>query len=97
MLDLSPGTPDHHLVKDYWQSVSPAQAIDGVVPPTLILVGSEDPEVPLSTVDDFCNALARTNSICEVEVYTGQSHGFFNAEPYRSQTNEKALAFMNSL
>ena len=54
MLNLAPGTPDHHLVKDYWEEISPFHHIDSAVPPALILVGSQDPEVPVPTAQAFC-------------------------------------------
>ena len=97
MLDLAPGTPDHHLVKDYWREVSPAHHITAALPPTLILVGSDDPEVPVATVNQFCDNAGEVYARCEVEVYEGQSHGFFNNEPYLTQTNARALAFLKSL
>ena len=97
MLDLAPGTPDHHLVKAYWREVSPAHHVTAALPPTLVLVGSDDPEVPLDTVNAFCANAQAVGARCEVEVYPGQSHGFFNAEPYLAQTNQRALAFLQSL
>lgn len=97
MLDLSPGTPDHHLVKDYWQQVSPYHHIDSAVPPTLMLLGSLDPEVPLPTAQAYCAATQRAGGKCEIAVYEGQSHGFFNHAPYLAQTNQRILQFLRGL
>lgn len=97
MLDLSPGTPDHHLVKDYWQAVSPQHHIKAGTPPSIILVGSEDPEVPVPTAEAFCAAAKAAGSRCELEVYLGQSHGFFNNQPFLDKTNQRVLAFLKSL
>ena len=97
MLDLAPGTPDHHLVKDYWEQVSPYQHIDAAVPPTLILLGSDDPEVPVATAQAFCDAVVNAGSDCEIALYEGQGHGFFHQPPYRDLTNRRVLAFLQQL
>jgi acetyl esterase len=94
MLDLAPGTPDHHLVKDYWQEVSPYHHIDGAVPRALILVGSQDPEVPVPTAQAFCTAVQAAGGRCEIALYDGQGHGFFHNPPYLEQTNQRVLEFL---
>ncbi|MDZ7784315.1 MAG: alpha/beta hydrolase [Halioglobus sp.] len=101
MLDLSPGKPDSHLVVDYWRAVSPLQQIDEGYPPTLILAGTEDPEVPVATVRAFCDAVRRQGGRCEAQLYEGQSHGFYHdsegRNPYLQQTGAHVLAFLTSL
>ncbi|MEZ5572154.1 MAG: alpha/beta hydrolase [Halioglobus sp.] len=94
MLDLAPGTPDHHLVKDYWEEVSPYHHIDDAVPPTLILVGTQDPEVPVPTAQAFCQAVQAAGGLCEIALYEGQGHGFFHHPGYREQTNQRILEFL---
>lgn len=96
MLDLAPGTPDHHLVKDHWHEVSPYHHIDAAVPPSLILVGSRDPEVPVSTVEAYCEAVQAAGGDCEIAVYEGESHGFFNKPRMRDATNQRILAFLSA-
>lgn len=96
-LDLAPGTPDHHLVKDYWQEVSPFHHIDGAVPPSLILVGSQDPEVPVPTAQAFCAAVQKAGGHCEIALYEGQGHGFFHSREYREKTNLRVMKFLRDL
>ncbi len=97
MLDLAPGTPDHHLVKDYWEKVSPFHHIDRAVPPTLILVGSQDPEVPVPTAQAFCSAVQAMGRQCEIALYEGQGHGFYHDKEYREKTNVRILKFLRNL
>jgi acetyl esterase/lipase len=97
MLDLAPGTPDHHLVKEYWEAVSPLHHIDSAVPPSLILVGSNDPEVPVATAEAFCTAVEQAGGVCEIALYEGQGHGFFHTPPYLENTNERILQFLDGL
>lgn len=97
MLDLAPGTPDHHLVKDYWKEVSPYHHIDNAVPPSLILLGSDDPEVPVPTAQAFCRAVQEAGGKCEIALYEGEGHGFFHNPVYRDKTNQRILAFLREL
>jgi acetyl esterase len=97
MLDLSPGRPDHHLVKDYWEEVSPYHHIDSAVPPTLILVGTQDPEVPVPTAQAFCAAVQAAGGRCDLALYEGQGHGFLNQPEYREKTNQRMLEFLRGL
>jgi acetyl esterase len=94
MLDLAPGTPDHHLVKEYWEEISPYHHIDSRVPPSLILVGSQDPEVPVATAGTFCAAVRAVGGRCEVAVYEGQGHGFYHSAKYLEKTNLHILKFL---
>ena len=100
MLNLSPGRPDHFLVEDYWLEVSPHQAIDARTSPALVLVGDRDGEVPVPTVELFCEAMTAAGATCEAEIYPGVGHGFFNYMPqgnrYFDLCNERVLAFLDS-
>jgi acetyl esterase/lipase len=66
-------------------------------PPTLILHGTQDESVPLSTVVAYCEHLTGMGAECEVVSYEGAVHGFFNRDPYYGPTLERALQFLTSL
>jgi len=97
ILDMAPGQPYHYLVKDSWREVSPYQQIDGDTSPALVMLGSRDPEVPVATVQAWCDAMRSAGGRCDMEVYEGQSHGFFNNPRFLDATNQRALAFLSSL
>ncbi|TVO58252.1 alpha/beta hydrolase [Denitromonas halophila] len=101
MLDLSPGKPDHHLVAEFWQDVSPLQLVDSVVPPNVILLGTEDREVPVVSAQAFCHAVIGHGGRCELALYEGAKHGFFNLREndraYFDATNQRVAAFLASL
>lgn len=97
ILDFAPGTPYHHLVVDYWEDVSPHHHIDGETPPVLILVGSRDLEVPVPTVQAFCTRMRGLGGHCEIALYEGASHGFFNIPKYRDKTRQRILEFLTDL
>jgi len=100
MVDLSPGTPDYHLVKDYWEDVSPYHHVTTEFPPTLFLVGTQDPEVPVPTAQAFCERLSAKGARCDLELYEGRSHGFFHHRGGDnsdfSATNTRILDFLSS-
>ena len=98
MLDLSPGTPDYHLVADFWKTISPIHHIDESVPDSLILVGDKDLEVPVKTVQEYCDIVHQQGKLCELEVYPGERHGFFNkgvkGDVHFHKTNARVLKFL---
>lgn len=80
MLDLSPGRPDHAEVAAQWQALSPHHHVGATMPPTLVLSGTQDAEVPVATVQAFCARAQAAGSHCEALFFEGAGHGFFNAE-----------------
>jgi acetyl esterase/lipase len=78
MLDLSPGRPDHERVLPDWMALSPRHNIAPGLPPTLIVNGTADVEVPVATVQDFCMATKQSGGQCEVVLFEAAPHGFFN-------------------
>ena len=101
MIDLAPCSPDHHLVKDYWEAMSPLQHMDSTNPPTLILLGTADPEVPVTTARAYCKAMAAHGADCQLELYEGAKHGFFNPgvenNRYFDATNARVIRFLSDL
>ena len=101
MLDLSPCHPDHYLVADFWRDVSPMQSIDGHIPPTLILLGTEDREVPVPTAKKFCDSMTIFGGRCELALYEGAKHGFFNYEINNGRffhaTNQRVAEFLRQM
>jgi acetyl esterase/lipase len=101
MLNLAPGMPDHELVGERWHDVSPFHHIDDLVPPTLILSGSADLEVSVSTVNAFCQSVQKRGGVCDAVIYQGAGHGFFNPENGQGHhfrlTNEAVTGFLKRL
>lgn len=101
MVDLSPGEPDHQLVADYWQEISPMQHIDVDIPSTLILLGTEDTEVPVNTAKRFCSEIKEKGGECELELYEKAGHGFFNYHVengrYFEATNVRIVQYLKQL
>jgi acetyl esterase len=58
--------------------VSPFHHIGKGDPPTIIFHGENDQTIPVSQVRGFQSAMTKAGCRCEVEIFKGESHGFFN-------------------
>ncbi|OHX64673.1 alpha/beta hydrolase [Flammeovirga pacifica] len=65
-------------VKDYWEAFSPFHNIDKNTPPTLLLVGTEDTFFPPHLAKEFQKNMKTNGVRCDLKLYEGQEHGFFN-------------------
>ena len=52
------------------------------LPPTLIFHGSEDDVIPLEDVREFKSKMQRYGNHCELKIYDGVGHGFYNRWEY---------------
>ncbi len=84
VFDNGPDGWGYDRVKDYWREISPLHNISAQTPPTLVLSGGADKLVPAATVRRFAELMKAAGRRCDVHIYEGQSHGFFN---YSSREN----------
>ena len=65
-----------------------------------ILAAAEDREVPLATLQRYCDKTEALGARCELAVYPGARHGFFHpsveAGRYFRETNARVLAFLRT-
>lgn len=78
VVDNGPGGYGHDRVEAYWREFSPLHNIRAGAPPTLILLGTADELIPVATAQEFEKRMLEVGSRCEVVLYDGQRHGFFN-------------------
>ena len=57
---------------------SPAHHIRAGLPPTLVLSGSDDKVIPPELLTKFKTSMTRAGNRCEIKIYPGAGHGFFN-------------------
>jgi acetyl esterase/lipase len=86
-------------VRDYWQDISPAHNIKENMPPTAIFLGTKDKLIPVSTAQGFKKKMEQLNRRCDLFLYEGQDHGFFNyTNPeYYQKTITAADQFLESV
>jgi acetyl esterase len=79
------------------EDISPAHHIKPNAPPTIIFHGRADTTVPFASSETFAAKMKAEGNRCELFGYDKQSHGFFNHEPFKTQTVMEADKFLTSL
>jgi len=99
VLDNGPGGFGYNRVKEYWKKFSPLHNIPKHMPPTILFLGSEDKLVPVSTAEKFKTLMEKKGGRCDVRLYQGQGHGFFNYNhlEYYQKTAVEMDRFLASL
>jgi acetyl esterase/lipase len=68
----------HGLVREYWEAISPIDHIDKNTPPTFIILGTNDKYIPVETGRRFERLMQDAGRRCDLHLYEGEEHGFFN-------------------
>ena len=99
VLDLGPDRFAHKRFGNDYKSLSPIHNISKNVPPTIILVGTEDRILPVPIVKDFKSRMESFGNRCDVVLYEGQGHAFFAKPPikYFIETTDEIDRFLVSL
>jgi acetyl esterase/lipase len=91
--DNGPKGYGHDRVKDYWKQISPLHNISEKTPPTIVMFGSKDKLVTPDKAKDYKRLMEEKGRRCDLHIYEGQGHGFFN---YRNKENyTKTVADMD--
>ena len=99
--DNGPEGYGHDRVKGHWRAFSPMHNIDEDTPPTIVFLGMKDKLIPVSTAEQYKDLMAKSGRRCDLHLYEGQPHGFFNyrdgKNTYYYQTVIEADKFLASL
>lgn len=91
VIDNGPGGYGYERIGEAYLRFSPLHNIQEGAPPTIIFLGTEDPLVPVPTLEYYNTVMQKVGSRCEVRLYEGQKHGFFNYrnfEMYKETVHE---------
>ncbi|MFI3287515.1 MAG: alpha/beta hydrolase [Rikenellaceae bacterium] len=97
VVDNGPAGYGYERIGDNYKDFSPLHNIDSKTPPTLFMVGSQDDLIPVEMARYFAKSIERVGGRCDLTIYEGQKHGFFNGEAYKLVTLERAIEFLKSL
>ena len=97
--------PDYDFVysrvKEYWKDFSPMENFHEGMPPTIEFSGTEDKVIPPALAEEFQKKMQALGARCEINLYEGQNHGFFNYgkgdNPYYAKTVSVMDDFLRSL
>ena len=76
---------------------SPMHNIQKGFPPIIFFLGTNDNLIPIETARKFKQKIEEVGSRCDLFLFENQGHGFFNKEPFLSETILKADAFLQSI
>ncbi|MCX6953816.1 MAG: alpha/beta hydrolase [Verrucomicrobia bacterium] len=102
VLDNGPGEWGAARVGNRFPELSPAHNVSRDDPPAVVFLGTQDKLIPVATMERFKAAMTQAGVRCELHLYEGQGHGFFNAKgadggKYYALTVRAADQFLASL
>ena len=101
VLDNRPDGYGYERIKEHLEEFSPILNVRPGAPPTIIFLGTLDPLFTVSSAHEFQQLMETAGARCDLKLYEGAKHGFFNyregANPYYEETVAAADAFLESL
>ena len=99
VIDNGPGGYGYERIGDDYKKFSPLHNIKKGTPPTIIFLGTNDVLIPVETADYYKKVMEKVESRCELRLYRGKDHGFFNYKNFKSykRTVIEADKFLVSL
>jgi len=101
VFDNGPDGWGHQRVKSRYKEFSPFHNVSADDPPAIVFLGDSDSLIPVETVHAFEKNMKADGVKCEVMIFEGMTHGFFNHGKHENKPyNETVLAcdkFLNEL
>jgi len=99
VIDNGPGGYGYDRIGEAYKNFSPLHNIHKGAPPTIFFLGTKDRLIPVVTAEYYKMVMEKVGSRCDLKLYEGQGHGFFN---YKNQdiynsTVKEAEDFLKSL
>lgn len=97
VFDNGPGEWGNPRVGARYREFSPAHNINEGAPPMIVFLGDQDALIPVHVVQKFQSNMKKVGSRCEIHIYPGAGHGFFNSAKYYIKTMIEADKFLATL
>lgn len=78
VFDNGPDGYGFERIGDRYREISPFHNIQSGNPPTIVFLGTNDRLIPVSTAEKYRDKMIAAGNICELFLYEGKGHGFFN-------------------
>ena len=78
VIDNGPGGYGYERIGEKYKDFSPLHNIREGAPPTILFLGTEDNLIPVETAEYYKTVMQKVGSRCDLILYEGQGHGFFN-------------------
>ena len=98
VFDNGPGGYGYERIGEQYKEFSPLHNLKAGMPPAIVFLGTEDRLIPVETAWYFKTVMEKVGSRCELFLYEGEGHGFFNYRNYEIyvDTRDKAAEFLIS-
>lgn len=99
VIDNGPGGYGYERIGNAYKDFSPLHNIKVGAPPTIFFLGTSDHLVPVETARYYKKVMEKVDSRCELKLYEGEGHGFFNYGKFDNykKTVLEADKFLQSL
>ncbi len=99
VIDNGPGGYGNERIGNAYKDFSPLHNIQKGAPPTIIFLGTNDKLIPVETAEYYKKVMEKVGSRCDLILYEGQAHGFFNYKnlEYYKKTLRETDNFLVSL
>ena len=99
VIDNGPGGYGYERVGEAYKDFSPLHNIQEGAPPTILFLGTQDILIPVETAQYYKTVMEKVGSRCDLFLYEGEGHGFFNYShfEYYTKTVNEANQFLVSL
>lgn len=99
VIDNGPGGYGFERIGEDYLSFSPLHNVREGAPPTIFFLGTNDALIPVETAEYYKTVMNKVGSRCELFLYEGEGHGFFNYRnlEYYKKTVLEADLFLKSL
>jgi acetyl esterase/lipase len=88
-------------LKSRYQEISPLHNLSSNSPPTLLLLGTKDPLIPVATAELFKSRMEQGGGRCELKLFPGAGHPIYEwrkgASPLRVEALKAADHFLTQL
>lgn len=95
VFDNGPDGWGHKRVGKQYRVYSPFHNVTPDDPPAIVFLGSADSLIPVKTAHDFQAAMKQAGVDCEVMIFEGKPHGFFNFGRYGNQPYYETVVAMD--
>src|SRR5690606_30010989 len=80
-----PGNYGYERLTERYLEISPFHNIRKGAAPTIVFLGTQDKLIPVETAKEYQRKMQEVGSRCDLFLYEGQGHGFFNYSPKRDK------------
>jgi acetyl esterase/lipase len=94
VFDNGPTGYGYERIGERYPEFSPLHNITGEMPPTIVFLGTKDDLIPVETAMLYKQKMETSGNRCDLFLYEGQKHGFFN---YREGSKDGNRYFTETL